>query len=332
VLQAIARLAATVVREERVRDHPHPVAATASVLVGPRTVGIVAAVGEVPDGLSDDQQAWLDAGAAAAAVVAVMRDAQEGGIEGSRRTLLRTLCSGPPADVDSLVNHARRLGFDLDGGGIALFALRTGGDAPSELPVLPGALLAELDRGRVGGLIPARSLAGDGAGEEPAAVAARLAGSSYLVALSAPRREPAALHEALREAELLAELGAMPEASLAGQEETYRLLIGVLLRDPDELERLRDQTVASLLAYDAEHETELVATLQAFLAHDCSTSDTAEALELHRHTVGYRLSRAHEVSGLSPYESEGRERLGLGLKAHHILDAAQRAGAAGSGR
>ncbi len=29
----------------------------------------------------------------------------------------------------------------------------------------------------------------------------------------------------------------------------------------------------------------------------------------------------HEVSGLSPYESDGRERLGLGLKADQILEA-----------
>jgi DNA-binding PucR family transcriptional regulator len=45
---------------------------------------------------------------------------------------------------------------------------------------------------------------------------------------------------------------------------------------------------------------------------------------LHRHTVGYRLARVHEVAGLSPYESDGRERLSLGLKAHQILRADQR--------
>ena len=47
-------------------------------------------------------------------------------------------------------------------------------------------------------------------------------------------------------------------------------------------------------------------------------------MSLHRHTVGYRLSRVHEVSGLSPYESDGRERLSLGIKAHQILDAERR--------
>ena len=101
---------------------------------------------------------------------------------------------------------------------------------------------------------------------------------------------------------LLAELALAPEAALAEQEETYRLLIGVLLRDPDELELLRSRTITPLAAYDAEHDTELLVTLGTFLAHHGSTTETAEAMGLHRHTVGYRLSRVHEVSGLSPYE------------------------------
>jgi hypothetical protein len=124
-------------------------------------------------------------------------------------------------------------------------------------------------------------------------------------------------NEALREAEILRELG-------AGQEDTYRLLIGLLLRDRAEVELLRAQTIAPLVAYDAEHDAELVATLQTFLAHHGSTSETAEVMGLHRHTVGYRLARVHEVCGLSPHESDGRERLGLGLKAHLILAADQR--------
>jgi purine catabolism regulator len=95
----------------------------------------------------------------------------------------------------------------------------------------------------------------------------------------------------------------------------------VLLRDPGQLERLRAQTVSPLARYDAEHDTELLATLHAFLAHDGSTTDTAEAMQLHRHTVGYRLARVQAVSGLSPYESDGRERLSLGLKADQILAA-----------
>ncbi len=108
---------------------------------------------------------------------------------------------------------------------------------------------------------------------------------------------------------------------------TYRLLVGVLIHDPLELRALRERTIAPLEGYDAAHHTELLATLERFLAHHGSTTETAEAMQLHRHTVGYRLARIHEVCGLSPYESEGRERLSLGLKARRLLQAEQRRGA-----
>jgi purine catabolism regulator len=181
-------------------------------------------------------------------------------------------------------------------------------------------LLADLGEGRVLGLLPlASNLPPESTAE---ALVGDLAAQGMAVALSAPRRDAAALHEALREAELLVALAAAN--ALSGQEETYRLLIGVLLRDPEELEQLRARTISPLIAYDSQHDTELVATLQAFLAHHGSTTETADAMSLHRHTVGYRLSRVHEVSGLSPYESDGRERLSLGLKADQILAADKR--------
>jgi DNA-binding PucR family transcriptional regulator len=132
------------------------------------------------------------------------------------------------------------------------------------------------------------------------------------------------MHEAVREAELLGEVGGVSDAQRGGHDETYRLLIGVLLRDRAELEQLRDSTVTPLAQYDGRHDTDLLATLRAFLAHDGSTTETAEALALHRHTVGYRLSRVQEVSGLSPYESDGRERLSLGIKAQQLLEADRR--------
>ena len=78
------------------------------------------------------------------------------------------------------------------------------------------------------------------------------------VAVSAPRRDPAALAEALHEAELLLELVGTPGPPRAGgQDETYRLLIGVLLRDPDELRQLRERTISPLVQYDLRHDTDL---------------------------------------------------------------------------
>jgi PucR C-terminal helix-turn-helix domain len=286
------------------------------VRIGRESVGIVAAVGSTAVGSDPDQRAWLEGAAAAAAVTALMREAPEADHEGTRRAFLGALYAGAPADVESFVFDARRLGVELGSGGVAIAGRATGA---TELPAQAPALLVELPEGRVLGLV---GLAGPE--DEAERVVAELRECGIEVALSAPRKDPAALHEALREAELLVELASVAEAALPGQEETYRLLIGVLMRDRGELELLHANTIAALATYDRQHDTELLATLQTFLAHHGSTTETAEAMKLHRHTVGYRLARVHEVSGLSPYESDGRERLGLGLKAHHILSADDR--------
>ncbi|HUO74686.1 MAG TPA: helix-turn-helix domain-containing protein [Solirubrobacteraceae bacterium] len=317
VLLGLSEQASSLI-DARDSDAPHGIADSVPIQIGPEIVGIVAALGESP--LRADERAWLDAAAAAAAVTALMRDAHEGDLEQSRRALLRALSAGRVADPATLASQARRLGFELDSGAVAICA-QWPQDGAGELPDAPSALLADVGEGRILGLSP---LDGAAAGSDPGgpdALAIELRRRGMEVALSGPRRDLGVLHEALREAELLVELAGAPEASLAAQEETYRLLIGVLLRDPGEVEQLRERTIAPLEHYDQQHDTELVATLQAFLAHHGSTTETAEAMRLHRHTVGYRLSRVQEVSGLSPYESDGRERLSLGLKAHQILEA-----------
>jgi hypothetical protein len=268
--------------------------------------------GAVPAGRFDEL-------VAAAAAVTRLMDGGGAVSDGDRRgALLEALIAGPPPDVDRLLAEGRRLGFELGEGAMAICARGAPGRDAAELGGDDAALMASLGHGVTVGLVPLSAAGAAGA------LADRLSAAGFAVGVSAARREPALLHEALREAMLLAELGSMPEAALAGQEDTYRLLIGVLLRDPGELEGLRSSTISPLLAYDAEHDTELVSTLATFLAHHGSTTDAAEVMRLHRHTVGYRLARVQGISGLSPYESEGRERLGLGLKATQILIAQER--------
>jgi hypothetical protein len=253
----------------------------------------------------------------AAAAQAIVRLIGNGALEAEQYELLRALAGDGLFDVDELVPQARRLGFELGAGAVAVCA--RGAGAPEALDGV-GGLVGLVGPGRVVGLVP---LEGDFSGEA-GALAERLRDAGWHVGVSAPRREPAVLGDAVREGMLLAELSAVPEAGVAGQEDTYRLLIGVLLRDQGELEQLRASTIAPVLAYDAEHETELLVTLGTFLARHGSTRETAEAMQLHRHTVGYRLARVHEVSGLSPHESDGRERLSLGMKAAQILAAWER--------
>ena len=294
---------------------PEAVAHAVPIRIGSDVVGVVVAV-QGPNGAgSAEHRDWLEAAAAAVAVTRLMGDGQRGD---SGRALVRALVSGSASDPTALVADALRLGIDLGAGAIAVCG-RGAGDP--ELIDENGALIASVREGRIVALVP---LAAEHPERDAGALAERLAAVGFEAAVSAPRREPSLVREAIREAMLLAELASAPEAAFAGQEETYRLLIGVLLRDPEEVEQLQSSTITPLLAYDSEHDTELLTTLGTFLAHHGSTTETAEVMGLHRHTVGYRLSRVHEVSGLSPYESDGRERLSLGLKAAQILAAAER--------
>jgi hypothetical protein len=316
---------------------PDAIAEAVPVQIGDQVVGIVAATGAAPpsadvSGSSLEQHAWLEAAAAAASVTALIRETH--GAADSAQALLTELAAAPPQDQAAFLARARRLGYELSSGAVAICgwpAVPVNGEPSTEVaaPVngepstevaAPGsdggplALMASRPGGRVLALAPLT----DGH-PSPTELAERLRAGGFEVCMSSPRRDPALLYPAVVEAELLGELAA--PASPAGPDETYRLLIGVLLRDRQELEQLREHTITPLADYDARHDTELLATLHAFLTHDGSTTETAEAMSLHRHTVGYRLARVHEVSGLSPYESDGRERLSLGIKAQQILEA-----------
>jgi hypothetical protein len=121
--------------------------------------------------------------------------------------------------------------------------------------------------------------------------------------------------------------------SLLAFEETgsYRLLLPAMTNDVGELERFYEETVAPLMAYDRQYETELVRTVEAFLENDGNVAGTAQALFTHRHTVRYRLERVRELAGLDVGSSDGRERLSLGLKAMRVLGIARQQATEGGG-
>ena len=99
----------------------------------------------------------------------------------------------------------------------------------------------------------------------------------------------------------------------------YRLLLPAMSEDPGELQRFYAETVAPLAAYDEQYETDLVQTLETFLECDGNVANTAQRLFTHRHTVRYRLERVRDLCGLDVGSTDGREKLGLGLKAMRVL-------------
>jgi len=80
-----------------------------------------------------------------------------------------------------------------------------------------------------------------------------------------------------------------------------------------------ESTVATMVRYDDQNQTELVYTLWAYLDSNCNMNATAAAIFTHRHTIMHRLERIHELTGLDPTICGDREQLGLGLKVHRLL-------------
>ena len=162
---------------------------------------------------------------------------------------------------------------------------------------------------------------GKAAADVFAELARELSGFTITVGHSRPAERPEDLYKAGKEALIAVNVAEAEGESLLAFEETgsYRLLLGAMSEDPAELQRFYAETVEPLSAYDDQYETELLKTVEAYLDCDGSVTPTAEQLFTHRHTVRYRLERIKELSGHDLSSTEGRERLGLGLKAMRVL-------------
>ncbi|MGH2923810.1 MAG: PucR family transcriptional regulator [Solirubrobacterales bacterium] len=309
---------------------PDSVALEHHVVAGGEVVGVVLLLA----GESDDRELAVDrgevlraAGLAALAEVAVT-EAREEAERQLRGSLIAELRSGPVDGADATAK-AQKLGCKLARGAIAL-AAEIDTTRPSHAAALVESeyegSVAELADGRLYAILPARG--GDDAPERTLEAAGRIAKrlrSHGLAAVSSFYPNPGELHRAMREAELVLEVitrepriaDALEEGIAASG--VYRLLFRALISDPDEVRTFYEDTVESVVRYDTQYRSELLDTLDAYLASDCNMNATARAIYAHRHTVAYRLDRVRELTGLDPSATEDRERLGLGIKAFRIL-------------
>jgi PucR family transcriptional regulator, purine catabolism regulatory protein len=252
-----------------------------------------------------------------------IEEAREQVEQSVRGSFLEDLRARHDLGGDEIAGRAQRLGCDLDGGAVAVCAHLTSGRPRQVLATIggehPGAIAEHLN-GRVYALLPAEV-----DGDETTLVAARALAvrleSHGTVGVSSFYADPADLPRAIQEAELMVEVlrhGNIPAAEdIAGG--AYRLLFRVLASDPAEIRSFYEDTVAPIVSYDRQYRTDLTGTLETYLGHNCNMNATAAAIFAHRHTVGYRLERIRELTGLDPMLSEDRERLGLGLKAYRII-------------
>ena len=71
--------------------------------------------------------------------------------------------------------------------------------------------------------------------------------------------------------------------------------------------------LATYLLSPLDHEPELLETLGAFFAADCSPSATAQRLAIHRNTLAYRLDKITSLTGLDPRRFDDAVQIRLAL-------------------
>lgn len=71
--------------------------------------------------------------------------------------------------------------------------------------------------------------------------------------------------------------------------------------------------LATYLLTPLDHEPELLATASTFFANDCSPSQTAAALSIHRNTLSYRLDKIASLTGLDPRRFDDAVQIRLAL-------------------
>lgn len=261
-------------------------------------------------------------------------EARDEGEQRLRGSLLEQLRDQRELDRADVLRRAAKMGVDLRRGGIALCA-RIQADQAREVLALvvrehPGALAEYLSAETPGWPPRLHVLIGttdDGVDGATRARARRLAvriGRHGTVGMSSLCADPGDLGRAMQEAELMLDLLLQSDCETpAGQAMpsmgTYRLLLRVLVSDPEEIRTFFEETIAPLVHYDDQYRTQLLLTLRAYLSNNCNMNATAESLFAHRHTVAYRLDRIQELTGLDPRQAEHREQLGLGLKAYKII-------------
>jgi len=168
-------------------------------------------------------------------------------------------------------------------------------------------VLALTEGDRVSGLAPVEN--GDEAG---GGVVPGLAGSEALLAVRDPTLR-ADLADALEELRLLVDLGR--RLGHRGRLDPDAFVAELLLaRSPRLAELARQRALGPLEDYARVRGTDLIDTLEAFVAADLDRRAAAQDLHVHPNTLDYRLKRVEELTGLDLGRADDLTLTALALK------------------
>ncbi|MGO1544125.1 MAG: PucR family transcriptional regulator [Gulosibacter sp.] len=149
-------------------------------------------------------------------------------------------------------------------------------------------------------------------------VATRAAGIPARVGIGGPYPATSALrwswYEALDALDRLATdevIGEAPRLSIAA------LILGAA---DAPIADLAEELLGPLERHDREHGTQLVATLDAFLANSGAANEVAQVLGTHRNTVRYRIDQVASITGLDPRITADAVQLSLARAARRLTE------------
>lgn len=288
-------------------------------------------------------------GVARAAAACAIEVDRERAVSETRERLegevLESLLAGTYSSEASATERASRIGLDL-GSHIAVVALRPGSDGSSsgwERAALQSAraslhhrgqrALVSSHEGAVCILVPVDD-EGDGSVRQIAAHAredcAGATGEPATIAgIGRTKRGVAGVRASYREAEHAIGLGRRlhaPQTVVSFADlGLHRLLLA--MAQHSELRDYHDDVIGELVTYDARSDAGLLQTLEAYFACNCSPTEAAQRLHLHRNTVLYRLRRIEQIGRLRLDDATTRLNLHLCLRVRDVLEGG-RAGAA----
>jgi len=132
------------------------------------------------------------------------------------------------------------------------------------------------------------------------------------------------LGSAYREARFALAVAQVWQRRSLGFDELGVLQLLFSVPDQEILAGLCASYLGPLEAYDAEHATQLVRTLQVYLLADCSPTDASVRLSAHRNTVVYRVNRIKEILGVDLGRATIKFNLLLALYIREYLTLRQR--------
>lgn len=113
--------------------------------------------------------------------------------------------------------------------------------------------------------------------------------------------------------------GAPPRLAEFGQDDG---LAGLLPTNLGALQGLIDRVLEPVIAYDREHQSALMTSLDVFFAQDRRLNLAAETLHVHKHTLAYRLKRVESLTGLDLSTVSSQAQVWLALEARRVVSGA----------